>query len=217
MKLLDVQEIVEGTGDAAFAVGANGVIVAWNSQATELTGLPKQTALGRPCCEVIKGVDECGPVCSDQCTVRQSISNKNPIRNFDLQIPTTRGRRWCNISVSIVGRNYAIHIVRLIDVRKRLELAMRDFIINGTQITTDQAMALVSSSTRTPIRETKMTSREREVLRLLATPAKIFEIAKKLDISRPTLHNHIQHIFRKLDVHSRMEAVRRAERAGLLR
>ncbi|RMG50565.1 MAG: DNA-binding response regulator [Acidobacteria bacterium] len=42
------------------------------------------------------------------------------------------------------------------------------------------------------------------------------DIADRLCISRTTVNNHIQHILRKLNAHSRLEAIRRAERAGLI-
>ncbi|MCC6328799.1 MAG: response regulator transcription factor, partial [Acidobacteria bacterium] len=37
-----------------------------------------------------------------------------------------------------------------------------------------------------------------------------------LHISRNTVDNHIQHILKKLNAHSRLEAVRRAELSGLI-
>jgi DNA-binding CsgD family transcriptional regulator len=41
-------------------------------------------------------------------------------------------------------------------------------------------------------------------------------IAKQLQISPTTVNNHIQHILKKLNAHTRLEALRRAERAGLI-
>lgn len=220
MKPYEINDLVDSTLDPAFAVDPDGVIVAWNRQASELTGLTKEKAIGKQCGEILEGVDECGPVCSQDCTVRQAVLNKRPVRNFDMQVKTRKGVEWCNVSVLLVGRKdsafpYAIHIIRSIDVRKRLELAMRDFIVTETQLAPEQAMAIVAS-TRSPAQQTDLTAREREILQLMATPAKTVDIARKLRISRTTLHNHIQHIFRKLDVHTRIEAVRRAEHAGLL-
>jgi DNA-binding NarL/FixJ family response regulator len=137
-----------------------------------------------------------------------------------MQIKTASGSEWCSVSVIVLASQdstlpCAVHLLRSVDVRKRLEMAVRDFVIGQTQISQEQAMALISS-TRSPARHAQLTSREIEVLRLMATPATTAEIAKKLHISRTTLHNHIQHIFRKLDVHTRIEMLRRAERAGLL-
>lgn len=220
MRTSEIKELVESTLDPAFAVDPQGNIVAWNQGAAELMGLSQEQALGKSCGEVLDGTDECGPVCSQDCIVRQAIKNKRPLRSFDMQIKTAAGRIWCNVAVLIVGKNdsafpYAVHLVQPIDVRKRLELVMRDFIVKGTQLAPEQAMAIVAS-TRSAAQQIELTQREREVLRLLSTPARTTDIAMKLHISRTTLHNHMQHIFRKLDAHTRIEAVRRAEHAGIL-
>src|SRR5574342_505227 len=114
MKLAEIKELVDSTLDAAFAVDPEGKIVAWNREAAELTGLSRENAVGKPCGELIQGLDECGPVCSEDCIVRQAVSNRRPMKNFDILIKTARGREWCNVSVLIVGRDdsafpYAVH------------------------------------------------------------------------------------------------------------
>jgi DNA-binding NarL/FixJ family response regulator len=110
---------------------------------------------------------------------------------------------------------YSIHIIRQVDVQKRLELLMRDFIVTGTEMPAEQARTLISSSRATG-RETELSDRELDVLRLLATGITTSAIAEKLHISRTTVNNHIQHILRKLNAHSRLEAIRRAEHARLI-
>jgi DNA-binding NarL/FixJ family response regulator len=110
---------------------------------------------------------------------------------------------------------FAIHIVRQVDIRKRLELLVRDFVVTGTGLAPDQAATIISS-TRAPARETDLSDREISVLRLLAQGSTTTSVAEQLHISRTTVNNHIQHILRKLDVHTRLEAIRRAEHAGLI-
>jgi DNA-binding NarL/FixJ family response regulator len=110
---------------------------------------------------------------------------------------------------------YSIHIVSQIDVRKRLELLLRDFVVTGTGLSAEQATTLISSA-HAPARETKLSERERDVLKLLANGVTTTTIAEQLHISRTTVNNHIQHILRKLDSHTRLEAIRRAEHAGLI-
>jgi DNA-binding NarL/FixJ family response regulator len=61
-----------------------------------------------------------------------------------------------------------------------------------------------------------LTVREREVLQLLGSGKRAPEIAADLGISPKTVSNHIQSIFRKLDVHSRAQAVARAYEHGLV-
>lgn len=194
--------------------------MAWNRAAEEMFGLSSAEAVGRICGEILQGADECGPVCSADCTVKQAVRKHHPVRNFDLQVQTKEGLRWCNLSVLIASEAktpspYSIHIVRPIDTRKRLELLVRDFVVAETQLPLADAARLMSS-TRAAARETELTSREREILRLLAKGATTAGIADQLHISRTTVNNHIQHIHRKLGTHTRLEAVRRAERAGLV-
>jgi DNA-binding NarL/FixJ family response regulator len=61
-----------------------------------------------------------------------------------------------------------------------------------------------------------LTRRELEVLRLLGSGKRAPEIAAELAISPKTVSSHIQNIFRKLDVHSRAQAVARAYEHGLV-
>jgi DNA-binding NarL/FixJ family response regulator len=61
----------------------------------------------------------------------------------------------------------------------------------------------------------ELTARETEVLRLLATGKPQIAIADELVISEKTVATHIQHILRKLGVHSRAEAVAFAHRNGV--
>ena len=60
------------------------------------------------------------------------------------------------------------------------------------------------------------TPREVEVLSLLAARLANEEIAGRLFVSLPTVKTHVRHIFEKLGVGSRREAVERAREAGLL-
>lgn len=53
----------------------------------------------------------------------------------------------------------------------------------------------------------RLTDREREILDLLAKGFLYKEIADQLQISRDTVHNHLRHIYEKLHVRSRTEAV----------
>ena len=220
MWLREIKELVDSTSDSAFAVDGEGLIVAWNQAAAELFKVLPEEAIGKPCGQILQGIDECGPVCSHDCTVQQSVRRRHPVGNFDLQVKIGETRQWCNISVLIADEAtstwpYAIHIIRPIDMHKRLELLVRDFIVTGTHLPAEQVTTLISS-TRSPAHDTKLSVREVEVLRLLAKGWTTATIASQLYISRTTVNNHIQHILRKLNVHTRLEAIRRAEHAGLI-
>lgn len=61
-----------------------------------------------------------------------------------------------------------------------------------------------------------LTSRELEVLRLLASGTSTTVAAESLGISTATLRAHVQAVLRKLGAHSRLEAVAEAARLGLV-
>jgi len=61
-----------------------------------------------------------------------------------------------------------------------------------------------------------LTPRELEVLTLLDTDLSIPDIANELVLSVDTIRTHIKRIYRKLDVHSRFEAVTRAKKLNTL-
>jgi LuxR family maltose regulon positive regulatory protein len=61
-----------------------------------------------------------------------------------------------------------------------------------------------------------LSTRERELLRLLAAGLSTPEIAAQLFITTGTVRNHLKSIYGKLAVHSRLQAVERARALGLL-
>jgi len=56
-----------------------------------------------------------------------------------------------------------------------------------------------------------LTPREIEILKLLADGYKYREIAEKVFVSLETVKTHTKHIYDKLDVSTKTQAVRRAE------
>lgn len=60
-----------------------------------------------------------------------------------------------------------------------------------------------------------LTSREQEVLRLLADGKRVKEVAHSLNISVKTVESHRQNIMDKLEIHSTIELARYALREGL--
>ena len=72
---------------------------------------------------------------------------------------------------------------------------------------------LVSAPTATDIPFPDLTSRERQVLDLIAADARNTEIARRMSIAPKT--NHVSAIFAKLQVADRSEAIIRARDAGL--
>lgn len=78
---------------------------------------------------------------------------------------------------------------------------------------TSQVARMVVSAFREPVAardpETQLSPREAEILRLLARGDRSKEIAGKLGIGVGTVNTHIRHVYEKLHVRSRAEAVAR--------
>ena len=62
----------------------------------------------------------------------------------------------------------------------------------------------------------QLTARERQVLTLLSEGLGPVEIGRKLLIRPKTVGTHVEHIYAKLDVHTRAQAVAKAFRLSLV-
>jgi LuxR family transcriptional regulator, maltose regulon positive regulatory protein len=105
---------------------------------------------------------------------------------------------------------------------------LRQIIAHGSQITYAQKIlssmhAYLRQTETGPIQEPisgtivePLTDRERQILRLLATGLSSTEIAAELVIAVSTTRSYLKTVYRKLDVHSRDEAIARARALGWL-
>lgn len=206
---------LESIGDAAFAVDAAGRISAWNKAATELFGRSEAEVMEVSCHELLQCSNGGDIACSKACVVKRWADNRSPM-NFDLRVQTKGGMLWCNVS-TLIGRDpsggrYAIHLVRPIEIRKLLEQALTEFArmhMSGSA----NGKPLVSSA---PTGNANLTRREVEVLKSLAKGHTTRSIANQLNISSATVKNHIKHVLAKLGAHTRLEAIRHAETAGII-
>ena len=70
-----------------------------------------------------------------------------------------------------------------------------------------------------PIRlrpDPQLTPRQREILELIASGQSTEEVARDLAISPETVRNHLRNVYKELRAHTRVEAIARAQRLGLL-
>ena len=93
-----------------------------------------------------------------------------------------------------------------------LVACIRDVLAGKTYIAPAAAAKLAEGVTRV-----HLTPREMATLRLLADGRANKEIASALDISERTVKTHLAHLFEKLGVASRTEAIKVAMRRGLVR
>ena len=79
----------------------------------------------------------------------------------------------------------------------------------------DRAVRAAPQPTR-PQALDELTGREREIFLLIANGPRNAEIGQKLYISETTVKTHVTHLFQKLDVRDRVQAVVLAYQAGLV-
>ncbi len=63
----------------------------------------------------------------------------------------------------------------------------------------------------------QLTTKEKEILQLLAEGYTQQEVAHKITVSKRTVATHLQHVFSKLDVHSTISAIVRGIELGIVR
>lgn len=211
---MDPLDIVSGTADAAFATDELGRIVIWNRAAERLLALPAAQALGKPCHEFLCGKDIFGNrFCDEHCMLSKMVLRHEALHHFQMEISNGNGGKVrVNVFVVVVPgskstRYTMIHFLQPVDHQTSFDEAF-----NGAHVPVPPAPAETQQFTPTM----PLTAREVEVVRLLADGIGTREIADSLFISVATTRNHIQNILRKLDVHSKLEAVALALRHHLI-
>jgi PAS domain S-box-containing protein len=178
------------SADALFAFDADLTIVSWNRAAEELTGVSADEAVGRYCWEVLDGHDERGNlVCHRGCSTARLARERWPVSCQGLLIRAQEGRRRVEVSTIAVDegdRSLFLHVM----------------------VPSETAPA------RAP--QVLLTTRQRQVLGLLAegVPAKV--IAARLGIAEATVRNHIRAILVELGSHCQLEAIAKARRLNLI-
>lgn len=185
--------------DGAFALTGDGRIMLWNLAAARITGYDSDEVLRRRCCDVFMGRDGKGErFCSASCRLLGQIRNGEPVETFDLQTTSKAGRPiWLNMStvvqpVADAQGPHAIRMFRDITAVKDV-LALVRHRLAGTSAKND--------------RIERLTRREVEVLRLMASGATNRALAQRLHVSPATIRNHTHNIFEKLGVLNRVAAV----------
>jgi PAS domain S-box-containing protein len=198
-------------GDGACAVGPDGRIVLWNRAAEKILGYTAREALGRPCCDVFVGHDDDGNrLCYQGCHVMKLIDLGETIQSFDMKTRSKAGHPvWLNVSILRVadagpGGPVTVHLFRDVTATKELLTLVHE--------------RLTASAEREAgvDHNAVLSRRELEVLRLLAIGLNTRTVAERLHVSPATVRNHVQNLFAKLEVHSRLEAVAYASRHRLL-
>ena len=82
------QTILDSIADGVFTVDASWCITSFNRAAEVITGVPREEAVGEPCCEVFRA-----SICEQGCVLRQTLLTGEPIVNKAVYIINTNGER----------------------------------------------------------------------------------------------------------------------------
>ncbi len=179
-------------GDATVAFGRDLRVLAWNEAAERLTGRGAAEVLDQPCWDVLRGVDASGGlVCHPGCSIAQSCLDHRTVRATSMLVRTRDGRRrvdFSTASIACAGEEIFVHVMYEPGV--------------GPAVMPSEAVLL--------------TDRQREVLALLGEGLDTRAMAARLSLSRATVRNHVRAILIRLGCHSRLEAVAKGRRTGLI-
>lgn len=192
-EILNVLDVLALSSDPMFAINQRHRIVFWNKPLRHLVGFEYDEVVGKSCANVLSGLDTHGNrYCSDACPILSLTQRGECARQFRLRSKTKSGDAIA-LDVMVVkfslrnGGVLLVHIVR-----------------------PAEAVAIAATAPRTEITDERMrrlTTREIEVLSMLASGTKTRTIAEQLGIAPLTARNHIRNMIEKLEVHSQSEAV----------
>jgi PAS domain S-box-containing protein len=199
--LLDVLAM---STETIFAINDRHRLVFWNPGMRKLLGHEAHEVIGKSCATVLAGDDAYGNrYCSESCAIMQIARSGEPVRQFQLTMKAKNGGAHC-CDISIVKF--------VLPISRRFVLA---HVVRPATAATVPAPPVVASTSVAP-EQNDLTTRQSEILMLLATGLKPTEIAHRLCISPLTARNHLQTIYEKLEVHSQAEAVAFAYRTHLV-
>ena len=185
-------------------VGHDDRIVAWTAAAERLLGHRREAVAGMSLHEVLDVRDVYGNRCCT-CWLRGMLRHGEPIAPFLLDARNGRGGR-----ISVVVQVTPVELPHggwtycFLPERRRAD----------RRRPAGPASAAAEAGRHAEV--VRLTRREAEVLRLLASGASTGNIARALDIAGATARNHVQHLLDKLGAKSRLEAVVLARRHDLL-
>ena len=215
----ELYAMLQGAGDAIFVVDQFGLIRFSNADAKRLLGWSATAVLRQDCATVLDGCDAAGAqLCTQDCALLEITRCNTHVSAFDANVKTASGtRKWVNVSIivaNVKGECLVIHLLRDIDAQKQMEALTEEITVLMGRLNGQRAERLLEP-VRAPAPTVDLTPQERKILQLLSRGVSTAGIGRDLNVTPATVRNHVQHILRKLRVHTRLQAVLRAAKEGL--
>ena len=208
----------------AYAVNVEQRILFWNKSAQRILGYSADQVIGRRCYEVLVGLTagSLTPECQDGCPSVRCLQAGQIPGTLRLRMLCASGdRKSVSLTPMVIGggQNDAPLLVHLFSdgpestgLDKATESVRYELTRSGYDIVSDN-----SSEHTAPSEVPSLTTRELEVLRLVALGNQVSDISDELHISPHTVRNHIRNFRSKLGANTRLDAVVDALRLGLLK
>jgi DNA-binding CsgD family transcriptional regulator len=210
-----ILDLLRVSNTPAIASDMAGHVLLWNRGAEKLLRRPASQALGRLCHDLLGGHDVFGNLfCHDACAVRAMCRKGEAVQAFELVVDSPRPATALQVSILKVpgvapDSDVIVHLLQPLDREGRLAREMERL-----GVAVPRTPSPPSRGPRVDPPLAPITPRERDVLGLMAEGLQNKEIAQKLDISLATVRNHVHNLLEKLGVHSKLEAISLAYRAG---
>ena len=88
MQELVHDQLLDSVPDGVFTVDCEWRITSFNRAAERITGVARDEALGRPCCDVFRA-----SICESACALRQTLATQRPVANKVVYIVNAQGER----------------------------------------------------------------------------------------------------------------------------
>jgi len=195
-ELLKLLDALAFCSEPVFAINERNRIVFWNKPLSGMLGWTYDDVAGKSCGNVLAGNDCFGNrYCCEACPIVSIAQRGEPVRQFGLTI-RTKDDDYVPVDVAVMKftlpATKSVVLAHIVQLARQAEVAV-------------PPQAGYASHADARVRE--LTTREIEVLGMLAAGQGATDVANHLGISPLTARNHIQHIFEKLEVHSKAEAV----------
>ena len=207
----------------AYAVNVEQTILFWNRAAQQILGYSADQVLGRRCYDVLVGTTagSLTPECLAGCPSIRCLQAGQIPGSLRLEILCESGaRKSVSLTPMVIGggKNDAPLLVHLLadepeseELDQAAESVRHELAQSGYEIVSDR-----TTSHSIPAKKPSLTSRESQVLRMVALGAQVSDISAELHISPHTVRNHIRNFRGKLGATTRLEAVVNALRLGIL-
>ena len=210
----DALDLIAEAASAACGIDRRHRIIYWNDAATALLGWTADEVLGKKCYDAFAGRDVFGNVCCFRdCGVSVGALRGESPGPFVMDVRGRDGVQRRLVTRTLAFPSPGASYSCLVHMFENGDPAALSTIVGRVRAAVAERPAAPAGPSDPSI---ALSPRERQILAMLAEGYGSVNIAAKLGLSHATIRNHVQHLLRRMDVHSQVEAVSVAFRRGLL-